>query len=568
MNSTAATQLEQFTLSLRQISQGQGHFDRSIQQQIREMLNRLTCPTVTVTFGGHFSSGKSTLLNAAIQRSLLPTMDFPDTGAICTLRAGTRDHVEIILPHGSQTVAYTTASIAQYISLRLSSGMENENVHQVKEVKISLANSPIPERAIWVDSPGINESDAMVERANEAARRADILLWVLNSRQFLSLSEEEFIADYVDEHGPDSVMFVTNIFLERDTLREWNTYLSQYLSVFQKKLAYRAAELGFSPEAPPENITVSARALCSLHHGNNDFGGRDLRVLLAGLNTGNRPRIQRARLFFVARTLRTILATLQARLQEEQDRVRRAQETYEQKLQEHQRRQQRFTSDIESAINQFLANWRSQARNCGDNIARSITADNLSRNGSTYTNNLNTQLKSVATQAMGDLQKRIASAVSQYDQKPLDSDSLAKLQTLLTPLTVSVRVPDTTPSGGNAAGKIGAGLAIGSIVPGIGHLAGALIGAGVAAVTAYSAHNTANQRDAEQTKKNVVAEAERAIRAMEQKRAEAVSLISASCVRAADIRQPDTGKVQALESQLRIMVQLVKQAEELVKGIR
>jgi hypothetical protein len=479
--------------------------------------------------------------------------------------------VEIVLPHGSQTVAYTTAAIAQYISLRLSSGMENENVHQVKEVKISLANSPIPERATWVDSPGINESEAMVERASEAARRADILLWVLNSRQFLSLSEEEFIANYVDEHGPDSVVFVTNIFLERDTLRDWNTYLNQYLSVFQKKLVYHAAELGFSPESLPENIAVSARALCSLHNGNNDFGGRDLRVSLAGLNTGNRPRVQRARLFLVARTLRIILATLQARLREERDHVRKAQETYERKLQEHQRRQQRFTSDIESAINQFIANWRSQARNCGDNVARSITADTLSRTG-TYTNNLNAQLRSAATQALGDLQKRIASAVSQHDQKPLDSNSLAKLQTLFTPLTVSVRVPDTTPSDGNAAGKIGAGVAagfaIGSIFPIIGHIAGPLIGAGVAAMSASSANNDAKQRDAAQAKTNVMAETERAIRAIEQKRAEALSLISASCVRAADIRQPDMGKVQALESQLRIMVQLVGQAEELVKGIR
>src|SRR4051794_22014348 len=60
-------------------------------RSIRTVHERLNRPMATLTFGGRFKAGKSTLLNAALRRPLLPTRDLPETGSNCHLSAGARD---------------------------------------------------------------------------------------------------------------------------------------------------------------------------------------------------------------------------------------------------------------------------------------------------------------------------------------------------------------------------------------------------------------------------------------------------------------------------------------------
>ena len=60
-------------------------------QRIRGIARTLDQEQITVNFGGVFKAGKSTMINAALGRGILPVDDVPETGAVCCLLPGTED---------------------------------------------------------------------------------------------------------------------------------------------------------------------------------------------------------------------------------------------------------------------------------------------------------------------------------------------------------------------------------------------------------------------------------------------------------------------------------------------
>ena len=59
-----------------------------LRARLRDIGEALGRPHVTLVFGGHFSSGKSTMINTLTGRVLLPASDFPETGVACVIRRG------------------------------------------------------------------------------------------------------------------------------------------------------------------------------------------------------------------------------------------------------------------------------------------------------------------------------------------------------------------------------------------------------------------------------------------------------------------------------------------------
>src|SRR6267143_3200042 len=88
--------------------------------------------TAVIAFGGHFSSGKSTLLNSLLCRPIQPCDPLPETGAGCYLRAGDTDGailVEHSPPRGrarSLSIPCTTAAIRAAVSVLTETGQDNE----------------------------------------------------------------------------------------------------------------------------------------------------------------------------------------------------------------------------------------------------------------------------------------------------------------------------------------------------------------------------------------------------------------------------------------------------------
>lgn len=282
-------------------------------RQLDAILARFEATPGVVAFGGHFSSGKSTVINALLGRDLLPTSDYPETGAICVLQAGPLDHAELSFrtPPGSararnragaqaetpRALPCTREAIERAVSLIDQHGATTVATGAVDRLHLTLAGAPIPEGMRWIDSPGINDTAAMSERASVAARDADILIWVLNSRQLLAETEVAFLEQHIARFGAASVVFLVNAFLgdreREENTADWRAFTADALPRHRDKLRSRAPSMGYQPGARPELVVVSARALCS--GKTSGFGGPQLRRLLSELDTPTCPRIRKAR---------------------------------------------------------------------------------------------------------------------------------------------------------------------------------------------------------------------------------------------------------------------------------
>ena len=201
---------------------------------LRPMLER---DHAVLTFGGHFKSGKSTAVNAALARPLLPTDDLPETGVPCHIRAGARDAAVVISAAdrtGAQiarAIACTTDAIRGEVALMTAAGERRHAAlsHGVDRVEVTVGTNHVPPRACWVDAPGINDTDEMNACARRAAAAGDVLAWVLTTRQLIADTEVKFLSAHVETHGPASLQFIVNAFLADDTDEAWRRFAADKL---------------------------------------------------------------------------------------------------------------------------------------------------------------------------------------------------------------------------------------------------------------------------------------------------------------------------------------------------
>ena len=207
-------------------------------------------PTVTLTFGGHFKSGKSSLMNEALGRPVLPVDDLPETGAVCVVEAAADDRAEVAYEDGGwESVACDTDSIRAITSLTGADGRRSDAVHTVDRLRLGLEGVAVPAGFRWIDSPGINDDHRMDDRAWAAAIEADVLVWVLTSRQLLSETEVGFLADFVARRGAAALQFVVNAFLRDDTEAAWQRFLADKMPAHLERLYAAAPRLGLGDPA-------------------------------------------------------------------------------------------------------------------------------------------------------------------------------------------------------------------------------------------------------------------------------------------------------------------------------
>lgn len=557
--SLASDQFNRFVQSLQELSDNFISLDRESHNVIEGILCDLRSAKVIVTFGGHFKSGKSSIVNAALGRSILPVDDFPETGAICILRSGERDAAEVYSRRGRRCIDCNTAAIQQETSLISQAGERRTEVQEVERVEITLNPCTIPQHAWWIDSPGINDTSAMTERAQQASRLADVLVWVLSSKQLMSEPEVEFLASYVTERGPAAVVFMINAFLPEDAELAWQSFQAQRLPRHVNKIRDQATRMGFAKETMPDVIAVSARAVGTTggRRFGNAFGGLELDSLLASLASPEHGRVQRARVYQAALELQKLATQIEA------SKVAKERQVLEERRAAAKRQRKQFEEDVKRAVAAFLEDWATRARTCGASVANTISTDSLLRDG-TYSQQLTASLQAAAQEAYKVLQQEIYKQVRFYKQLSFSARHAKELGELLTPPAVEVMVPNTPVSGGTIATSTAAGVAV-SVLPVIGWIVGAVGGAVYGVVKAT---REAMNKDVEGAKANVEKIAEQAVAMLRDRRQAVIAFIVRHC--AVDDRnrpeaQPDDSSVRQWDSMLRSVQRLAEQALELAQ---
>ncbi len=454
---------------LQSLSAGAGRIlaDR-VRRQLAEGAARLSGDRLCVVFGGHFSCGKSSMINMLIRRPLLPTSNYPETGVPCFIGAGAADGIRVVAGSRQRSVPFGTASIAAAVTLIGADGDYRPEPRKITQLDVTLAAGPITPDAVWVDSPGINDTAEMTARARAVAGDADVLIWLVTSRQPMSELEQAVLREHIAERGPASVVFIVNAFLDADTPGCWERFVNDEAPAHQTRIE-QAIDTG---SVPKRIVFASARAAAA---DPDRFGGPQVHALLAEMAgpgywraTATRSQRVKAGLTRLVADLARQVSQEEARLAAERAKQAKAAGTLE-------RQHSDFLEAVGSRVRSVIARQRDAADAAV--LAVAATVDGTARTANFYGQDLTSRLRVVADATKADIVGAIADEARRFGQAALAAAAQRELALLLAPAPITVAAGGSGGIGKGMAIGAGAGLAAGSVVPVIGHAAGLIGGA-------------------------------------------------------------------------------------------
>jgi hypothetical protein len=413
-------------------------------QRIRGVARMLDQEQITVNFGGVFKAGKSTMINAALGRGILPVDDVPETGAVCCLLPGTEDHAVVVEGAIRRPIQCTTEAIRSQITLLSEQGERRDAVAAIDRAEITLKDCLIPLNACWVDSPGYNDTAEMDERTRRSAGYCDLLVWVLTSRQLLSQVEMTFLTDHVRRSGPLSVVFVLNGFLRRDTIEEWQQFLTRSAPQLLDKVRHFAPDMGFPPEASAEIIPVAGRAMCT--HGREAFGGADLLRLLLGVDSRFHARVMRTRLWRAGAELQSCVEPLEVLLVSETEDLNRRRSEWAAASRLAERKRQ-LAAALEQNVEQFLQEFSAGARARATELAARLT-DVVAASGGVSVRQLHQGIAVAAETAVRQLNTRVAATLKRFGEPALSEEWTDYFRSVARPPEATLQLPERLEAGG------------------------------------------------------------------------------------------------------------------------
>jgi hypothetical protein len=409
---------------------------------LAELAAGLTADEAVVVFGGHFSCGKSTVLNALLGRELLPTSDFPETGVPCVLRADATDRIDHVTADGRRgELRFSTESIIHLVRLVDMDGEYSDTVHDTAWLAIGLARGGPEPGVIWVDSPGINDTDGMTERAADVAAGADLLVWVVNSRQPMAEVEQAFLREHVARYGPASVLFVVNAFLTAADEADWTRFLTERLGVVRRRILY--TEL--TDPLAPRVIALSARA--ALANGGG-FGVADVRAALTGPSA--RTRFALNRCHRAERELTELAESVHVTMRDRWLAVAREETVAHAALRRDEpARRQRFRATVDAMLGWLFEQYPSLVDDRARQVARQAGRGVLRHDG-TYGRSLTRELIDVGARLADEVISHANRIAADCGLRPLTQSTVDQIRILLRPNPVTVVVP-ASPPGDNRA---------------------------------------------------------------------------------------------------------------------
>jgi actin-like ATPase involved in cell morphogenesis len=454
---------------LQKLARGAGHIlaDR-VRRQLAEGAARLSADGLRVVFGGHFGSGKSSVINMLIRQQLLPTSNYPETGVPCFIGAGAADSIRVVAGSQKRSVPFGTASIAAAASLIGADGDYRTEVRKITRLDVTLAASPIPAGTVWVDSPGINDTAEMTARATAVANDADVLIWLVTSRQPISGAEQAVLRDHIAAHGPASVVFIVNAFLDADTPECWQSFLNDEAAAHATRIE-QAIDTG---SVPKRIVFASARAAAADPEG---FGGPPTRALLAEMTGLGYWRAAATRSYQVKAGLTRLGADLARQVSEEETRLTAKRGKQAKAAGTLARQHEDFLEAVGSQVRNVLARQRDAA----DGAVRAATdmVDGTARTVNFYGQDLTSRLQVIADTTTADITAAIAGQARKYGQAEPAATAQRELAVLLTPPPITIVAGRSASFGKSVAVGAGTGLAAGTVVPVLGHAVGLIGGA-------------------------------------------------------------------------------------------
>ncbi|SDR77712.1 Dynamin family protein [Paenibacillaceae bacterium GAS479] len=194
-------------------------------QQLEE---KLEAGLLTVAFCGHFSAGKSTLVNALCGATLLPSSPIPTSANVVSIRSGEPAKAVI------QAIVDGKETTLEADPLRLEDYCKNGEVF--RSVDITYPAAGLGGHTLLLDTPGIDSTDDAHRMATESALHlADVVFYVMDYNHVQSEINFEFakglkdwgkplylIVNQIDKHREEELPFAEYRQSVEEAFRSWH----------------------------------------------------------------------------------------------------------------------------------------------------------------------------------------------------------------------------------------------------------------------------------------------------------------------------------------------------------
>lgn len=222
------------------------HKDETNANKILDLYEKLTNNHFHVSFTGHFSAGKSSIINYLLEKELLPKSPIPTSANIVKITSGA----------GVARVFFNEQSPVEYdepydIDMIKDYCMNKDTINQIE---IHTSDPIVPEHTYIVDTPGIDAADDADRYMTESSLHlVDVLYYVMDYNHvqseinftFLKQIQDKnipifLIINQVDKHNEKELSFEQ--FAERveESFKQWSIYPERiyYSSVMNQELSF------------------------------------------------------------------------------------------------------------------------------------------------------------------------------------------------------------------------------------------------------------------------------------------------------------------------------------------
>lgn len=204
------------------------HKDKSAASAVTDLLHKESENEITLAFCGHFSAGKSSLINHLCGKKVLPASPVPTSANIVAIRNGeklakiyqTKTEEEQQLDGAPLTVL--PADLDQYC----------KNGEQYSFIEVWDEVPVLQDHTVLLDTPGVDSTDHAHKKATDSALHlADVVFYVMDYNHVQSENNLSF-AKSLSDWGKPLYLIVTQIDKHREQELSFSAYRSAVEEVF------------------------------------------------------------------------------------------------------------------------------------------------------------------------------------------------------------------------------------------------------------------------------------------------------------------------------------------------
>lgn len=189
------------------------HNDQENAGKVKQLAGKLVNEEFAIAFCGHFSAGKSTIINRLVGENLLPSSPIPTSANLVKVKAG-EEYAKVFFKNEKPRLylaPYDYKMVKNYC----------KDGDQIHAIEISHSDSQLPSHTIIMDTPGIDSADDAHRIATESAiHLADLIFYVMDynhvqselnfmfTKELTEAGKEVYLViNQVDKHSDQELTF-------------------------------------------------------------------------------------------------------------------------------------------------------------------------------------------------------------------------------------------------------------------------------------------------------------------------------------------------------------------------